>query len=104
MRVDCDAGSALIQGVACKTYALAEVTSAGVQDYLDEQGYVLGLEVDFKFTDNVTVGAGIVYHRFDDVQNSAAWTIDMTTLQAHVAYRFQPFREAALPWFPRTPP
>ncbi|MBJ3763501.1 porin family protein [Maribius pontilimi] len=77
------AGSALIYGVAGAAYASAEVLG----DDFSDTGWLVGLGVDYLVTDNIVAGAEVLYHQFDDFDDTGI-DVDATTLQARVAYKF----------------
>lgn len=83
LRAGYDAGNALIYGVAGAAYAKAEIFG---EDYSDT-GYVVGAGVDYKVRPNVTVGGEILYHNWDDFDDTGV-DFDATTVQARVAYQF----------------
>lgn len=83
MRAGYDAGNTLIYGVAGAAYAEAEAFGEDLSD----TGYVLGAGVDYKVTPNVVVGGEVLYHKFDDFDDTGI-DADVTTVQARVAYQF----------------
>ncbi|SPJ25901.1 outer membrane protein [Palleronia abyssalis] len=83
LRAGYDAGNTLIYGVVGAAYAEAEIFD---EDYSDT-GYVLGAGVDYKVAPNVTVGGEVLYHEWNDFDDTGA-DFDATTVQARVAYQF----------------
>ena len=83
LRAGYDMGNTLVYGVAGAAYAEAEVFG---EDYNDT-GYLLGAGVDYKIRPNVTVGGEVLYHNFDDFDDTGV-DLEATTLQARVAYQF----------------
>ncbi|SER96821.1 Opacity protein [Tranquillimonas rosea] len=78
-----DLGSTLIYATGGAAYADAEI---GGEDYSDT-GYFVGLGADYKVTDSVTVGGEVLYHQFDDFDDTGT-DVEATTAQARVTYRF----------------
>jgi outer membrane autotransporter protein len=83
LRAGYDAGNALIYGVAGAAYMSGSILTQDVSD----TGYVVGAGVDYKVAPNVTVGGEVLYHRFDDFDETGI-DFDATTVQARVAYQF----------------
>ncbi|MGB2201056.1 MAG: outer membrane beta-barrel protein [Pseudooceanicola atlanticus] len=78
-RVGYDAGPALIYGTAGVGYADSAIG--------DDTGYVAGVGMDYKLSNNVSVGAEYLYNHYDDFAGSGS---DLTgnTFEARVSYRF----------------
>ena len=91
LRAGYDAGNALVYGVVGAAYANVNEDSDafGEFDY-DDWGYVVGLGTDVRVSDNVTVGAEVLYHQFDDLSDDSGegFEADLLTVQARVAYNF----------------
>lgn len=103
--IDDDAGIAEIDGVATAKlragydagaflpYITAGYASAYTADEVpgtnDDQfdGYVYGVGVDYKVTENVVVGAEVLQHEFEDLGDSDV-DLDATTAAARVSYQF----------------
>ncbi len=83
LRAGYDAGAALIYGVVGAAYAQADIFD---EEYSDT-GYVVGAGVDYKIQPNVTVGGEVLYHSWDDFDETGV-DLDATTIQARVAYQF----------------
>lgn len=83
LRAGYDTGRALVYGVLGGAYASGEFFGDDVSD----TGYVVGAGVDYLVTDNITAGAEVLYHQFDDFDDTDI-DIDATTVQARVAYKF----------------
>ena len=83
LRAGFDAGNALVYGVAGAAYAQADVFGEDMSD----TGYVVGAGVDYKVAPNVVVGGEVLYHQFDDFDDTGI-DADVTTVQARVAYQF----------------
>lgn len=78
-----DMGKTLIYATAGAAYADATVGA----DDLSDWGWLAGVGVDYMVNDVVSVGAEILYHQFDDFDNSGA-DVDATTVAARVSYHF----------------
>jgi opacity protein-like surface antigen len=78
-----DMGKTLIYATAGAAYADATVGGANLSDW----GWLAGVGVDYMVNDVVSVGAEILYHQFDDFDNSGA-DVDATTVAARVSYHF----------------
>ena len=83
LRVGYDAGNTLIYGVAGAAYAQADVFGEDLSD----SGYLVGAGVDYKVADNVVVGGEVVYHKFEDFDDTGV-DADITSVQARVAFQF----------------
>ena len=53
----------------------------------DEDGWFAGGGYEYLVTDNVSVGGEVLYHEFDDFDNSGT-DVDATTVQARATFRF----------------
>ncbi|WP_254050031.1 outer membrane protein [Limimaricola cinnabarinus] len=82
LRAGYDAGAFL-------PYVTAGYASAYTADEIDGEdqfdGYVYGAGVDYKVTENVTVGAEVLKHEFEDLGDT---DLDATTAAARISYRF----------------
>lgn len=78
-----DAGPALLYGTA--GFAMATATVGGVE--LDDNGYFYGAGIDYLLTDQITVGAEVLQHEFDDFDSSGL-DISATTFGINAAFRF----------------
>lgn len=83
LRAGYDAGNALIYGVAGAAHAKAEIFG---DDYSDT-GYVVGAGMDYMVRPNMTVGGEVLYHNWDDFDDTGI-DFDATTFQARVAFKF----------------
>ncbi len=83
LQVGYDAGRTLIYGTGGWAYGDATVANAGRTDW----GWLAGVGVDYAVTDQWLVGGEVLYHEFDDFDDSGI-DIDATTIKARVAYRF----------------
>lgn len=68
-------------------YATAGVAFAGTDTLGDDMGYLYGLGYDYPVTTNVSLGAEVLRHEFDDFNDTGS-DISLTTWKARVAYRF----------------
>lgn len=78
-----DMGNALFYGTVGAAYADAEVGGTSLSDW----GWLAGVGIDFKVSQAVSVGGELLYHQFDDFDNSGV-DVDATTLAARVSYHF----------------
>ncbi|MDZ4135283.1 MAG: porin family protein [Paracoccaceae bacterium] len=78
-----DLGRTLIYGTAGVAHAKATV---GGND-LSDNGYFLGVGLDYALTRNWVVGGELVKHKFDNFDNSGT-DLDATTAKVKVSYRF----------------
>lgn len=83
LRAGYDAGSALIYGVVGAAYAEAEIFE---EDFSDT-GYVVGAGVDYQFRSNITLGGEVLYHQWDDFDDTGI-DFEATTAQVRVGYQF----------------
>lgn len=74
-----DAGPALIYGTVA---AVRADTTLGA-----DNGYGVGVGVDYAVTQQMTLGAELMEHRFDNFRGTGT-NIDATTLNARVGFRF----------------
>ncbi|WP_375260914.1 outer membrane protein [Palleronia sp.] len=96
LRAGYDAGRALVYGVAGAAYANLNVEAdfADVDEDYDDWGYVIGAGSEVRVTDSVTLGAEVLYHKFDDLIDADTLGADdgleaeIVTVQARLAYRF----------------
>ena len=78
-----DLGDTLIYATTGLAWADADIGGSS----FDDQGYFIGVGAERFVTDNVTVGGELLYHEFDDFDNSDI-DIEATTIQARVSWRF----------------
>lgn len=78
-----DLGQTLIYATAGAAYAEADIFGNDFNDW----GWVAGVGADYMVTDAVSVGAEVLYHDFDEFDNSGT-DLSLTTLSAKVSYRF----------------
>ncbi|WP_341861753.1 outer membrane beta-barrel protein [Gymnodinialimonas sp. 57CJ19] len=83
VEVGYDAGPALIYGTVGVAQASAEI--AGV-DY-DDTGYFFGAGMDYMVTDQITLGAEVLQHEFEDFDGTGN-DISATTFGINAAFRF----------------
>lgn len=96
LRAGYDAGRALVYGVAGAAYANlnVDVDFADIDEEYDDWGYVVGAGTEVRVTDNVSLGAEVLYHKFDDLIDADTLGTDdgleaeIVTFQARLAYRF----------------
>lgn len=78
-----DLGRALVYGTVGAAYAEATVGTATLKD----NGYFVGVGVDYLLTDNWSVGGEYLAHRFNDFDNSGV-DLKVNTVEAKVSYKF----------------
>jgi opacity protein-like surface antigen len=78
-----DAGPALIYGTAGGAIANLDT---GTGD-LDDNGYFYGVGMDYAVTDQITVGAELLQHEFDDFDGGGT-DVSATTFGINAAFRF----------------
>ena len=78
-----DLGRALVYGTVGAAYAEATVGTATLKD----NGYFVGVGVDYMLSDNWSVGGEYLAHRFDDFDNSGV-DLKVNTVEAKVSYKF----------------
>ncbi|SFP20601.1 outer membrane protein [Tranquillimonas alkanivorans] len=78
-----DAGRTLIYGTLGAAHASAEFDGDDVSD----TGWTAGLGVDYKVRENISVGGGVYYHRFDDFDDRG-FDAEATTVEADVSFHF----------------
>ena len=78
-----DLGRALVYGTAGAAYAEATVGTATLKD----NGYFVGVGVDYLLSDSWSVGGEYLSHRFDDFDNSGV-DLKVNTVEAKVSYKF----------------
>jgi outer membrane immunogenic protein len=78
-----DLGSALLYGTVGAAYAEASVGAATLKD----NGYFVGVGVDYMLNDNWSVGGEYLAHRFNDFDNSGV-DLKVNTVEAKVSYKF----------------
>lgn len=82
-RAGYDLGSTLVYGTVGAAYADAEVGGTSFSDW----GWLAGVGVDYRVTDAVSVGGELLYHKFDDFDDTGL-DVDATTVAARVSYHF----------------
>ncbi|MDG4650442.1 outer membrane beta-barrel protein [Roseibacterium sp. SDUM158017] len=85
VEVGYDAGAALIYATA--GHAMLDVTLDGDVD-ADGNGHFYGIGMDYRVTDNVTVGGEVLHHAFDDFGDFEGNDFKVTTVGVNVAYSF----------------
>ena len=78
-----DLGQTLIYATAGAAYAEADLFGGNFSDW----GWVAGVGADYMVTDAVSVGAEVLYHDFEEFDNSGT-DLSLTTLSARVSYHF----------------
>ncbi|ABD54872.1 outer membrane protein [Jannaschia sp. CCS1] len=78
-----DAGPALLYGTVGVAQATATLGAADLQD----NGYFYGAGIDYLVTDQITVGAEVLQHEFDDFDGTGL-DISATTFGINAAFRF----------------
>lgn len=78
-----DAGPALVYGTLGVAQATATLGAADLQD----NGYFFGAGIDYLVTEQITVGAEVLQHEFDDFDNTGL-NISATTFGINAAFRF----------------
>ncbi len=78
-----DMGNALIYATAGAAYADADIGGSNLSDW----GWLAGIGLDVKVSSNVSVGGELLYHEFDDFDNSGV-DVDATTLALRASYHF----------------
>ncbi|MDG4647630.1 outer membrane beta-barrel protein [Roseibacterium sp. SDUM158017] len=78
-----DAGRALFYGTAGAANARIDVAG----DTSSSNGYFYGVGMDYAVTQQVTVGAELLQHEFDDFDNGGE-DVDATTFGINAAFRF----------------
>lgn len=77
-----DMGNALLYGTVAAVRADATVGGVDVND----NGWGAGLGIDYALTEQMTLGAELMEHRFDNFAGGG--DLDATTLNARVGFRF----------------
>lgn len=83
LRAGYDAGNTLIYGVVGAAYASAEI----FQEDFSDTGWVAGAGVDYKLQSGLTVGGEILYHDWEDFDDTGV-DFDATTAAVRVGYSF----------------
>ncbi|MFZ1469326.1 MAG: outer membrane beta-barrel protein [Paracoccaceae bacterium] len=78
-----DLGKTFLYATGGVAYADATIGGVGRSD----NGYFLGIGMDYAISDSWTVGGEVLGHRFNDFDGSGI-DVDATTVQAKVSYRF----------------
>lgn len=78
-----DAGRALFYGTAGAANASIDVDG----DESSSNGYFYGIGMDYAVTEQITVGAELLQHEFDDFDDSGV-DVDATTFGVNAAFRF----------------
>ncbi|WP_380055505.1 outer membrane protein [Falsihalocynthiibacter sp. SS001] len=68
-------------------YATAGWARADTDTLGDSDGYLFGIGYDVKMSGGYTVGTELLYHKFDDF-NDTGIDVDATTIQFRVGYNF----------------
>lgn len=74
-----DLGSTLVYGTAGAAFAEADLGN--------DTGYVVGAGVTRRLTDNILLGGEVLYHGFDDYDNSGI-DVEATTATARLSFQF----------------
>ncbi len=77
-------GTELGGGLAYGTAGMVWATSPELGD---DSGYLFGVGYDFPVSANMTVGAEVLNHQFDDY-NDTDLDVDVTTIKARVSFSF----------------
>ena len=83
LRAGYDLGNTLVYGTVGAVYAKAEFN----EKEFEGVGGLVGAGVDYKVTPNVVVGAEVLYHKFDDFDDTGL-EADATSIAGRVAYKF----------------
>ncbi len=84
LKVGYDAGQTLYYGILGAAYADADVGGTGLSD----TGYVVGAGVDYQVAPQWVVGGEVLYHDFGDDFDNSGVSVDATTVQMRVSYKF----------------
>jgi opacity protein-like surface antigen len=79
-----DLGATLLYGTVGAFNANLETGAGDV----DDNGYLLGVGVKQKLTDNWVAGAELLYHAANDFGGAAGADVGLTTLSARVSFQF----------------
>lgn len=79
-RIGADVGGGLLYGTAGIVWATSPELG-------DDNGYFFGAGYDMLLANNVTVGAEVLQHQFDDY-NDGGLDVDVTTLKLRVGFTF----------------
>lgn len=82
-RAGTELGNGLLYATGGVAFGKAEISGVDRSD----AGWVAGIGYDHMVTENVSVGAEVLYHQFDDFDNSGL-DINLTSFQAKLSYRF----------------
>lgn len=77
-------GTELGGGLAYGTAGFVWATSPGLGD---DDGYLIGAGYDLPVSNNITIGGEVLYHEFDDYNNSGL-DVGVTTFKARVGFNF----------------
>lgn len=83
LQVGYDLGQTLIYATGGWAYGDATVGADSRSDW----GWLAGIGVDYQLADNWVVGGEVLYHEFDNFDDTGV-DIDATTIKARIAYRF----------------
>jgi opacity protein-like surface antigen len=83
-RLKARVGTELGGGLAYGTAGMVWATSPELGD---DSGYLFGIGYDFPVSANMTVGAEVLNHQFDDY-NDSDLDVDVTTIKARVSFSF----------------
>lgn len=78
-----DMGNTLFYATAGAAYAEADVGGSNFSDW----GWLAGIGLDVKLSQAVSVGGELLYHQFDDFDDTGL-DVDATTIAARVSYHF----------------
>ena len=70
------------------TAGFAQASTSGAADPGDSDGFFIGVGYEDYIADQVTVGAEVLYHQFNDFDNIDTLEADVTTVGVNVNYRF----------------
>lgn len=79
-RLGYDLGTSLV-------YATAGAAYADADSFGEDWGWTGGIGYDYRLTDAVSLGGEVLYHSFDDFDDSGS-DLDGTTLAAKITYHF----------------
>lgn len=83
LKLGYDGGRFLAYGTAGAAWANASGAGSSANDF----GYVLGVGLDYKVSDSMSIGGEYNYNVFDDF-NSSGDNVDIHTVQARVSFHF----------------
>ncbi|WP_341368229.1 outer membrane beta-barrel protein [Yoonia sp. BS5-3] len=80
-------GSALIYGVAGLAYASGEIQPIGAPVEVADTAPFYGIGTDIMLSESISVGAEVLLHEFENVDDSAV-DVEFTTAMLRVSYHF----------------